>query len=477
MGDPHPTTESAVVVPAIDTASSTAAVRSLGRHGIHTIAVSERETPPASSSKYCDEFVTVPDPTRDLQAYEAALFDLARRERVDAILPFRESDVYALSRNRQAFADHVGTPWPALDRLRQAQDRVELFDAAAAAGVGAPETALLDDWDDWDRDVIVKPRYTVHATEYSDRFARSHTQWSSTRYVSPDETPDRDALVAETGHVPIVQEYVPDSDEYGFFALYDEGEALATFQHRERRGWQYSGGPSAYRESVEIPELEASGRRLLDELDWHGVAMVEFLRDPETGEFELMEVNPRFWSSLPFTVQAGVDFPKLYWRRATGRSVERAPDYDAGVAGHLLWGELLHLKSIVADDVALVERPSLAETALAVAGSVVRDRRFDYLSADDFGPFVRDVRNTLGLLAPGASDAADDPDLPERATRPPEPEPVESLSGRVGRAANRPDAARSGGATAERLRSARDHAVESVDDSIPISEQAKSSSD
>jgi predicted ATP-grasp superfamily ATP-dependent carboligase len=476
MGDPHPTTESTVVVPAIDTASSTAAVRSLGRHGIRTIAVSEHETPPARSSKYCDEFVTVPDPTNDLQAYEEALFELARRERVDTILPFREPDVYLLARNREAFGDHVGTPWPTLDRLRGAQDRVELFDAAAAAGVAAPETALLDEWDEWDRDVIVKPRYTVHAAEYDDRFARSHTQWSSTRYLAPDETPDRNALVAEMGHVPLVQEYVPDSDEYGFFALYDEGEAVATFQHRQRRGWEYSGGPSAYRESVDIPELESAGRRLLDELDWHGVAMVEFLRNPETGAFELMEVNPRFWSSLPFTVQAGVDFPHLFWRLATDRPVERPPDYDAGVAGHLLRGELLHLTSIVTDDFPLVSRPSFAETALAVAGSVVRDRRFDYLSADDLGPFARDVRNTLGLLASGASDAEDAPDLPERATRPSE---LVEVPERVAPSGDRPEAAveRSGVATAEPPSSAIEKSIASAEKSKSLSEQAKSSSD
>jgi predicted ATP-grasp superfamily ATP-dependent carboligase len=270
------------------------------------------------------------------------------------------------------------------------------------------------------------------------------------------------------GHVPLVQEYVPDSDEYGFFALYEGGEAVATFQHRQRRGWDYSGGPSAYRESVDIPELEASGRRLLDELDWHGVAMVEFLRDPDTGEFELMEVNPRFWSSLPFTVQAGVDFPALYWRQATGESVERAADYDEGVAGHLLRGELLHLESIVADDYPLVERPSLGETALAVAESVVRDRRFDYLSADDPGPFVRDVRNTLGYLAPdwfgrGTADA------PERTNR--SPGDVESPPERVGPSPDRPASAEG------RPHSAGEQYRASEGSPEPISEGATASSD
>ncbi|QLD89269.1 carboxylate--amine ligase [Natronomonas salina] len=400
-------------IPATGTASSTAAIRSLGREGVRTLAFSELESPPGFASQYCDETTEVPDPTEDLTGYENALLELARRPDVDTVLPFREPDVYVLARNRGALAAHVGTPWPDLETLRRVQDRKLLFEAADRADVPAPVTRTLDEWPVRDGDVVVKPRYTVHAAEYADRFPVSHTQWSTTRYVSPEDRLDHEALTEAMGHVPLVQEFVPSTDEYGFFALFDRGEAVATFQHRQRRGWKYCGGPSAYRESVDIPELEAAGLRLLEELDWHGVAMVEFLRDPETGEFELMEVNPRFWLSLPFTIQAGVDFPALYWRQATGRPVESAPEYDVGVAGHLLRGEALHLHSVLADDYPLVDRPSFARTALSVAGSLLRHPRFDYLSARDPAPFVRDLVETYRIYADDSE--PDTAEVPSRA--------------------------------------------------------------
>ena len=170
---------------------------------------------------------------------------------------------------------------------------------------------------------------------------------------------------------------------------------VATFQHRQRRGWKYAGGPSAYRESVSIPELEAAGTALLDELDWHGVAMVEFLRNPDTGEFELMEINPRFWSSLPFTVQAGVDFPHLYWLQATGRALPDPPGYRVGIGGHLLRGEALHLYSILGEEYPLVETPSFLGTAREIGRSLLRERRFDYLSRDDPGPMVGELELTV----------------------------------------------------------------------------------
>ncbi|ELY92983.1 ATP-grasp protein-like protein [Natrialba hulunbeirensis JCM 10989] len=207
-----------------------------------------------------------------------------------------------------------------------------------------------------------------------------------------------ESLRTEMHHTPIVQEYVPTSDEYAFFALYDHGEPVATFQHRQRRGYSYAGGPSSYRESVRIPALETAGRNLLDVLGWHGLAMVEFLRDEETGEFKLMEINPRFWSSLPFTVQTGADFPYYYWLLATGEGERIDHSYEVGIGGHLLRGELLHLHSILTADVPLVEKPRFSTALWDISRSIVAEPRFDYLSWRDPRPFARDLLNAAQSL-------------------------------------------------------------------------------
>jgi predicted ATP-grasp superfamily ATP-dependent carboligase len=399
-----------VVVTGIDTASSTAAVRSLGRRGLRPIVATEHRRPPAATSRYCAEVVPLPDPNEDIDAYERTLLPLLERDDVATMLPFREVDVYTLARNRDRLADEIGRPWPDLETLGGAQDRKRLFAAADRAGVATPRTRPVDEWDAWDDRTIVKPRFTVRAPEYEERFATAETQHSSTRYVPPGERVDPVSLVAEMDHVPLAQSFVPTTDEYGFFALYDHGEAVATFQHRQRRGWSYAGGPSAFRESVAIPALESAGRALLDELEWHGVAMVEFLRDPRTGEFKLMEVNPRFWSSLPFTVQAGVDFPALAVSLATDLAVDHDGSYREGIAGHLLRGEGLHLASILREDNPLVERPSFIGRTGEIAASLVRHPRFDYLSTDDPRPFVRDLVNAVGSIGDKSGTDREEPD-------------------------------------------------------------------
>ncbi|WP_226482004.1 carboxylate--amine ligase [Natrinema amylolyticum] len=429
--------DASVLVPGIDAPSTVACLRSLHPRGVRTIVGSESRSTPAASSAYRDEFVTLPDPETDLAAYGDALLSLAERPAVRTIIPVREEDIYVLSKRKAAFADEIATPWPDFETLRRVQDRVELFAAAETAGVGAPETELLDQWDDWNRETIVKPRYTVASPTYlGARF--DDAEIGSTEYQRPGTRPDPQTVVEKRGHTPLVQERIPDSREFGFFALYDHGEPVATFQHCQRRGWEYCGGPSAYRESVHIPELETAGRALLSELEWHGLAMVEFLRDPADGEFKLMEINPRFWSSLPFSVRAGADFPYYYWQLAMDEPIRSEPTYEVGMGGHLLRGELSYLHSVATQEYPLVERPSFGAAAREVATSLVRHPRFDYAVADDPVPFFQDGVNLVRAWLDSRSDedeeeaAATDanleteiePEIADDATESTETEPV-----------------------------------------------------
>jgi predicted ATP-grasp superfamily ATP-dependent carboligase len=393
-----------IVVPAVDAPSSVAVCRSLGRRGVRTVVATTNGEAAVTRSRYCDETRFVPDPSVDFEGYLDGLLALAAREDVRTIIPVREEDVYTLATRREAFGEHIATPWPDFERLARAQDRIELAAAAEEAGISMPATELATDWDRWDRDTILKARYSLLANRYLDSYPTTRLgDVPKTEFFEGGEKPDLGPVIDRMGHVPIAQEYVDNRDEYGFFALYDHGEAVATFQHRQIRAYHYSGGASAFRESVSIPALETAGRALLDQLEWHGLAMVEFLRN-ESGGFELMEVNPRCWSSLPFSVQAGADFPFYYWLLATEQDGRIDPTYDVGMAGHLLRGELIHLYSVLTQEYPIVSRPTVSDTLRELAGSIARHPRFDYLVPSDPLPFVYDFKNAVGSLWGGADD-------------------------------------------------------------------------
>jgi predicted ATP-grasp superfamily ATP-dependent carboligase len=390
--------EDAVVVPAIDGPSSVNCLRAFGRRGIRTVVPLAEGNPPAVSSRYCDELVEVPSPSENLFEYNNSLLSLAERPDVRTIFPLREEEAFVLSKYRSEFAESVTPVWPSLDTLRDAHDRVRTVEAARASGVEVPETQLLGDVDDWGRECIVKPRFALLANDYGESMPEGELfAPPSTSYLEPNATPDREAIRAEMRHEPIVQEYVPGT-EYSFWALYDHGDPVATCQKRQLRARSYAGGTSISRETVDVPELEAAGRALLDHLDWHGLASVQFVRDADTGTFKLLEINPRGWVSLSCAVQAGVDFPHYYWLLADGASPRADAEYDEGVLTHSLDGELMYLLNVLRLDNPLADRPAFEDAVREVASSFHRDSHTDFFSIDDPGPFYRHFLNVMDTI-------------------------------------------------------------------------------
>lgn len=384
--------EQSALIPTGFDAGSYTCVRSLAARDVNPIVASEYTDIPAAASRFCEEFVRIPSPHDDLLAYRDALLGLAARPDVKTIYPLRPQDPYVFAKYADEFEPYVSLVTPSMETLRTVQDRLKLVEAAEAAGVPAPETRLLSEVDDWDEQRIIKSRYNLLVDEHLPSLSpRDVLTVKSIEHLEAGERPDVEAIRASMQHDPIVQEYVESSDEYVFGALYDSGQALTTFQHRQVRGDSYRGGGGVYRESVHDPRLEEVGRKLLDHLDYHGLACIEYMKDAETGEYVLTEINPRLWQSLPLAVEAGADFPINYWYLATGRPDLIEDGYETGVGCHLLYGEFQHLLSIVSDDSPIVDRPSVTGTTAHIASSCLQTPNFDILKFDDPRPFLRGV--------------------------------------------------------------------------------------
>ena len=393
-----------VLLPASTSPSTLTTLRSLGARDVNTVVASEHSRLPAFRSRYCDEAISLPSLHEDLVAYKDALLTLASRPDVRTVIPGREEDAYLLSKYRDEFADHISGLWPSMETLRQVHDRVELTRAAEAAGVPVPKTQLLSEVDDWDRELIVKPRYPILVDEYVDSYAPTECDPVHTvTYLQPGVEPDREKLRADLlGHEPIVQEFVRKPREFMVGALCDHGEPLAMFQHRQIRADSYTGGGSVYRVSTYHPRLEAVSRTLLDHLDWNGLACIEYMEDARSGELKLTEINPRMWRSLPCTVRAGADFPHYYWLEAGDDADAIEPGYARGVRSHFLYGEAKYLESVFREECPLVERPSPPAAVWDVVSSIGKYPYFDFLRPTDPAPFGQAVVNNL----PSTSDVA-----------------------------------------------------------------------
>ena len=152
-----------------------------------------------------------------------------------------------------------------------------------------------------------------------------------------------------------------------------------------------TGSGSSLRESIAPPEdMLAPARRLLEALEWHGVAMVEFKRDDRDGAAVLMEINGRFWNSLPLAVASGVDFPFLIYRLATEGACPERLDYRVGVRGRWLAGDLRHLAEVLRGRPAEWSGPfpTRWRTLIDFVKPGGKDLHYDDLWLRDPAPFV-----------------------------------------------------------------------------------------
>src|ERR1051325_4923480 len=161
-----------------------------------------------------------------------------------------------------------------------------------------------------------------------------------------------------------------------------------------------AGGVSVYPESIPLtPELVRAGVRMLDALDWQGVAMIECKRDAHTGKHVLMEVNARLWGSLQLAIDAGVDFPALLARCVQGEEVPLCHVYRTDVRSRWFWGDVDNLLLRLRDRA--WRRGAVRDFLNA---SAQRDRTEVWRWRDPL-PFLVESLQWLGVLTRGTAGA------------------------------------------------------------------------
>jgi len=343
-----------------------AAIRNLADHGLRVVAASARgqgRVVRGFLSRYADARFVYPPPESAAREFVTAVAEAVKCYEVDVILPIGEAAVVALSQYGSELPSGVAVPITSWDEgMPVAADKRATLEFAATRGVPVPRSyrhaGEIDSYP-----VVIKPRSGSGFV----RYARDSGEVRS--FLGSDD---------------LCEEYIP-GDGYAFFGLYDRGVERAFFMHHRVREYPVTGGPSTAAESFFDPVLHELGSRLLRELRWHGVAMVEFKRDRRDGLYKLMEINPKFWGSLDLAIAAGVEFPWLAVRLALGEPLGEVPAYATPLRFQWIFEDLLHVCA----------RPSSAPAFLRDLLS--RNVRNDF-RRDDLRPFLASAVNMAARL-------------------------------------------------------------------------------
>jgi len=316
-----------------------AAVRSLGKRGVEVVVGENSRVATSLFSKYCSQRLVYPSVRRHPEAFLSFLRQEMRDTHYDLVMPMEEETLLLLAQHREEFPPVARLPLPPYQAIALVRDKGWLLQHASQQGIPIPRTFWVKTMDDLGTiKNAIPPPWVIKPRVSSGSFGIAYVE-------REEDLPDAYRRVHSQFPFPLIQERLPvEGEAFGCSALLDKGSRVkALFVHRRLREYPITGGPSTLRESVRHPRIEELGIRLLQSLNWHGVAMVEFKVDPRDNEPKLMELNPRFWGSLALAIHAGVDFPYLLYRMAMGEEFAPIVDYKVGVRCRwLLPGDILH---------------------------------------------------------------------------------------------------------------------------------------
>jgi predicted ATP-grasp superfamily ATP-dependent carboligase len=377
------------VVTDAETRAALATTRSLGAAGwtVHVTSAVPRSL--AGASRYAASEHRLPAAIEQPGAWARELESLAGRLGADWVLPISEvslGTIFAFDLDAR-----LALIAPERESYARAIDKYALAERARALGLTVPPTRLVEDTAELSR-LPAGFTYPAVLRARRSRFLREG-RWIAGGIAILRGDDDRARAIQDPGFAAgaLLQEYVRGHGE-AVFALASEGRTLAHFAHRRLREKPPTGGVSVLRESVE-PDAKrvAECERLLADLDWTGVAMIEFRRAPDGSAF-LMEINPRPWGSLQLAIDAGVDFPGMLMRLARGETIA-AVEPRIEVRSRWLLGDLDHLLSCLRRaELRAATGRGVGRVGLDFLRSFFDGSRLEVLRARDPRPFLRELR-------------------------------------------------------------------------------------
>ncbi len=308
------------------------ALRSLGSKGIEVVAteIEGVRRPIGFFSKYCKHSIITPN--QNSKMYIPKMIDLAKNHEV--LIPISTDSMVPISKNINEFEKVTEVPIPGYKQLLIAQDKNLTLEVAENLGIPCPKTFIPRNLSEL-KEIALKSEYPIVV---------KHRNGSGAQGVvyakSPEDLIKKYTSMHQIQEKPLIQEYVKGRG-YGAFALFNkDSKPVATFVHKRLREYPITGGQSTFCESVKEPAVLKNGLKILKELNWYGLAMVEFKVD-ESGEPKIMEINPRFWGSMPLAIASGVDFPYLLYKLAIDGDISKVNSYQVGVKTRFLFSDTL----------------------------------------------------------------------------------------------------------------------------------------
>jgi predicted ATP-grasp superfamily ATP-dependent carboligase len=310
--------------------SGVAGLRALGRAGIEVVALGPRRSAAGLWSRHGTAQAVGPDVSVDPDGFAAAVAREAERHGPVVVYPGQEASidpvVEAASRTTAALLPYSGGA-----ELRALRAKSILPALADEAGLTAPRTLIETAPAELDGRRLPMPCVVKRTRLGGQARARVVSSHAELRAVLGALPPDERVLIQQRVSGPLI----------GLAIVVDRGGGVvARLQQVALRTWPSEAGGSSLAVSTAPDDtLTQRAARLLAGVGYWGLAQLQFI-ETDRGH-ALIDVNTRFYGSMPLALACGVNLAAAWHAVAVGSPCPAAPPgYRAGVSYRSLRHEL-----------------------------------------------------------------------------------------------------------------------------------------
>jgi predicted ATP-grasp superfamily ATP-dependent carboligase len=266
-------------------------------------------------SRFVRTYTQVPAPCREEET--SAVKRAVQRTGARVLMPVDEFSIEMCKEAAALLGPELHlAPLPPSDALRKVMDKSDFSEYLAEEDLPRPKTWSC--WDlgrvpqeagDEDFPLLAKPTQGqggIGITELATRADLEH-------FLAWQESTGSSYIIQKKASDPTVDINV----------FFDHGRLVASCcqETLDSRRDTYS-----FPKSIRMHQDQAIqdlAQKLLGPLDWHGVAHVDMIRDKSQEQPLILEVNPRFWSTIQGSCLAGMNFPAFNYFTALGLPIPK----------------------------------------------------------------------------------------------------------------------------------------------------------
>jgi D-aspartate ligase len=326
--------------------------RSLGEEGVPVIGLSSHRGACGNFSRHA-QVRSAPDSREQPEQLLRFLLDLGRDVRSRCVIfPTRDDDVLFLAQYREQLQPLFDLVLPGASALEASLDKWETSRAAQAAGVPGPRSwsihskiELLAAAAEFRFPCVLKP-VSAHHWRKQDNWQLVGNRKAIGVTSMKELTAEYDKIAGSESRA-LIQEMIPGGDECLWIAacyLNRQSRFVAGFAAQKLLQVPAGFGTGCMVQTVDRPDLVQIAAAFLEKIGFSGIAEVEFKRDAASGEYKLIEINPRPWDQHRLGKACGVDLIHIAYCDLAGLPLPAVNAQSAGerwIAEDVFWWLLL----------------------------------------------------------------------------------------------------------------------------------------